>query len=1126
MRYNGWALRQCLKITVSLCCIGSPPGDRALAQIRPDDTLGSERSIVQVGNLSSFEIDGGAIRANNLFHSFEEFNVPNRGQAYFNNPLGIERIFSRVTGTSASNIRGTLGVRGNADLFLINPQGIIFGTNARLDVRGSFVGTTANAVQFGDLGEFSASEPTEAGLLTIDPSALMFNQMMGGSIENRSVLGLNGSMGGSFILASGTVSFDRGRVNSFDGRVELGGITEDGIIRLSSQSDRLQLQYPTGIRRGTITLDNQSLIFLAGGDVVITGDRVTITNGSSIQNLGIIDATDGSHETRIHARQFRLEESGQIRATSTRQGTRSEVSVQSLEAVILSGGSIITSPPPAAGRGGGDIAIQSPSLVLQAGATIAASTTSSAQGGNISLMADSIELVGTSANGLIPTTIQSESQDIGLSGDLGSGGNVTISAQSLTLREGASISTATSSQGRGGNITIQADRVNIIGASDNGLFASSLRSGPRSFGTRVGTGGDIIIAAQVLNIRDGGIISASTFATGRGGNISIRGDEVRVIGISSEGRFFSAIASETGGMGEIGDAGGVEIFANRLIIRDGARVSTATDSIGNGGAITIQGDEISLTDANINASTFNTGNAGRITLRASDRIDLLRSRISTEVAPQAAGVAGSINIRGDSLELDLAQVTSETSGTGNAGSISVRGNTLTLRNNSSISTTVREGASATQPSNILLQGRSLSLMNGSAITASTAGNGDAGTITTRQFGTIQLSDSTLSTAVEAPAIGDGGQLFLQADRIDLSNNARVSASTAGQGRAGAVEALATTFTVRRGGQIETFTTGRANAGDIIINVQDELFLTDPNTGLFANTTEGSSGNGGNIVIDPMVVVVQNGAAIAVNSSGTGQGGDIQLAAGRLILDRGTVTAETISTQGGNIALALDDLLILRNGSQISAEAGRNQFGGDGGNVSISADFVIAETNQDNDIIANAFEGAGGTIQITAQEIFGIAERTATEGNSTNDLDASSEFGTEGQIIIEDLGIDPVQAATELPNETANPQLAQGCSTNGSQTSGRFTNIRRGGLAPNPTEPLSSDTIWEDLQVVEQREEKDENANFRDNMRDNPGAIAQPSDQIVEVDGWHTNADGDVVLFAASSNMPQDSCVMR
>ena len=121
-------------------------GMPALAQISPDQTLGSESSVVRsdvtLNGAVVDLIDGGATRGTNLFHSFDQFNVNESQHVYFNNPQGIESILTRVTGNDASDIMGTLGVNGNADLFLLNPNGIVFGENARLDVGGSFFATT------------------------------------------------------------------------------------------------------------------------------------------------------------------------------------------------------------------------------------------------------------------------------------------------------------------------------------------------------------------------------------------------------------------------------------------------------------------------------------------------------------------------------------------------------------------------------------------------------------------------------------------------------------------------------------------------------------------------------------------------------------------------------------------------------------------------------------------------------------------------------------------------------------------------------------------------------------------------------------------------------------------------
>ncbi|HAA26534.1 MAG TPA: hypothetical protein DCE56_01190, partial [Cyanobacteria bacterium UBA8553] len=153
----------------------------ALAQVTPDSTLGTERSVVVpnqvIKGIPSDQINGGATRGTNLFHSFQEFNVGEGQGVYFTNPAGIENILSRVTGGNPSNIFGRLGVLGNANLFLLNPNGIMFGPNSSLDIKGSFFATTANGIKLGDTGFFSASEPQNSRLISVSPGALFFNQV-------------------------------------------------------------------------------------------------------------------------------------------------------------------------------------------------------------------------------------------------------------------------------------------------------------------------------------------------------------------------------------------------------------------------------------------------------------------------------------------------------------------------------------------------------------------------------------------------------------------------------------------------------------------------------------------------------------------------------------------------------------------------------------------------------------------------------------------------------------------------------------------------------------------------------------------------------------------------------------
>ncbi|KAB8335895.1 filamentous hemagglutinin N-terminal domain-containing protein, partial [Scytonema tolypothrichoides VB-61278] len=393
----------------------------ARAQITPDNTLGAENSRVTqdvIKSIPSDRIDGGAIRGANLFHSFQEFNINAGRGAYFSNPQGIANILTRVTGGNFSNIQGILGVLGKANLFLINPNGILFGPNARLDVGGSFLGSTANSLLFKDGFEFSATNPQAPPLLTITaPVGLSYRENFK-NITNQSravdnsgnVVGLTVPEGNSLTLVGGNVNLDGGGLIAPGVRVELGGLSAPGTVGLNGDGS---LSFPVGVQRADISLTNGAAVGVrsgGGGSIAVNARNLNISGGSGLyagigQGLGTVGTQAG------------------------------DISVNATGAINLNNGQIANQVLPGANGQGGDVSISASSLRLEGGAVIGAGTFGGGKGGNLSVDAQNVQLIGTSADGRVFSGLNAYAEP----NSTGDAGDLTIKTNTLLVRDGAQV---------------------------------------------------------------------------------------------------------------------------------------------------------------------------------------------------------------------------------------------------------------------------------------------------------------------------------------------------------------------------------------------------------------------------------------------------------------------------------------------------------------------------------------------------------------------------------------------------------------------------------------------------------------------------------------------------------------
>ncbi len=561
------------------------------AQITSDNTTDTK---VQADQNRSV-ITGGIQSGNNLFHSFEQFSLSTGAVANFDHALEIENIFSRVTGGTVSEIDGLIQTQGNANLFLLNPAGIVFGANAQLDIGGSFIATTGDRLIFEDDVEFSASITEDKPLLTISsPIGLQYGGS-GGNIEvlpnaNRSPSdrGLNIRPGNTLALLGGDVSMSRNSLNGIGSNVEIGSV-KSGLIGLQTHENGWQFNYQAAQDLGNISFSNRALINNSGGRVNFRGNTISLATGSGIRDFNNLNQT------------------------------RSSINITADESINLNGGLLLTQVgqqrndlAQAIANVGGDILLQSPQIWLNNGSVVSAGTLSNGAGGNITINArDLVQLSSDTGN---PSIVSTSTQG------MGNGGQIGINTGELIINGGSQVQ-ALAGNGAGGTITVNASQsVNISGTGilrsrdragnsseielNSGFSASSGIEGLPALQQPQGKSGSLVINTPNLTVKDSAQISVSNYGLADAGDIKIM---TSTLSLNTAGKIVANTAS--------GEGGSIDIIAEKLVILDQASsISTAAEQNGNGGNIKVKTANLVLLDSNQVSANASQGNGGNITI--------------------------------------------------------------------------------------------------------------------------------------------------------------------------------------------------------------------------------------------------------------------------------------------------------------------------------------------------------------------------------------------------------------------------------------------------------------------------------------------------------------------------------
>ena len=963
--------------------------------------------------------------------------------AYFANPTGIENILTRVTGSNASNILGRLGVLGGANLFLLNPNGIVFGPNASLDIQGSFVATTADRIKLGDSDYFSAVEQQRSSLLSVSPGALFFSQVANQptAIINQGNL----STPKHLILSAGNLDLqgqlqaggdlklqaqDRVKVRDSVTTPFLAQAGGNLIIGGNQGIDILALNHPTltsFVSGGDFSLISDGIIsgdarFASGGNFSLTSVLGELANfvskyDSIISSNGNVDvAANYKGASLLVESKGNIRFGGEINITQPATGSLNGLDTLSLSnssALILRSGqntlvygdNTLRNAPASSSLDIPQGITLSKDVVLQSVNGVGGSVNLDAGKGDITT-----HLISTNGQKILVSDLVNSYAGLNALNDntIGSfstdteiffyppiyGGGITLNAANGSISTGNLLSYSSSSTDAAGNGGVIA-----LDAAGN-ISTQSLYSFSVSSSNTAGNGGAVKLSTNgIINTQDLVSYSVSTNSkAGDGGAITLTaGDYINTGNLLS--RSYSSLSYNNLiiGIGSAGNGGAITLTAGDYINTGNLFSSSQTENpsiVGNGGAITLTaGDYIDTGNLSSGSITFSDtgGNGGAITLTAGNYIN-------TEDL-----FSGSISF-------------SDTEGNGGAITLSTKANINTQNINSSSSSssgTAGKGGAIT-----------LSATDAINLTSiNSSGGKDSGNITIiNRNAPFNLNNGVISS--DTFAYGKAGDIKISAASISLTNGAQLSASTHSTGVGGNIT-LDATDTVELSGEttntpiglsfsqessnITGFPPDKYFGGYIPNGTIDNIRFSGSvfPSGVFCQTTVDSTGSAGNLKIETGKLIINNGAAIATTTFGkNSNAGDISIRASDSIkIDSGSIlsgVAPNAIGNSGKVEMSTSSLELINSGIVQTQTLGE----GVAGNIVVDADTVSISNKGSalrsasggiNELLTGTSSsskiGQGGNINVTANNLRAtdgaVLDATTVTNSTGGDITASA-----------------------------------------------------------------------------------------------------------------------------------------
>jgi filamentous hemagglutinin family protein len=782
-----------------------------------------------------------------LFHSFGDFGVPTSYTANFLNETALptSNILGRVTGGNPSNIFGTIQTTGfgSANLFLMNPAGIVFGPSASLNVGGSVSFTTADYSRLGDGAKFKAIPgPADASISSAPVAAFGFLGSNPGAItvqggELSVVPGHNISLvGGNITIESGTLAAGTARparLETRSGTIALASVASPGEILTGTLEQAPNVDGKSFGELGTIQVSQQSVLDSSG----FGGGAIRIRGGSFV----VDDSKMSANVTGPAMTPMAYEAGGGIDVH-----TSQDVLIQN-KAILEA--NVATNASPGAGSGG------------------------------VRIEADRIGIVGVTDPQTFPFTGIQSFVDDGSQGR--NGGDIRLEGNAIFLEHFAFIDSRTNGVGNAGNTSLRATgNIDIKSGSGVVSLSGSDVTGPPV----LGNAGNIDLLSEHGNIKIEGVSSGPTFvssdvttqtlSTSRGntGQITVMATEGDVV--LDQGNLFTLTAGT-------GRAGRIDLEARNLLMSTSLIVDNNFGTFRPDGITISLSDQLSLTDRSVIATgSFSPFGAQAADLSVTARdISLTQGALLTS-STFGTGHGGNLIIKADSLQItDGGQVTSGSTQfrragivlsppTGSAGNMTIQGRggpmiSLTIDGPVSGIFSNAEGTGA--GGNLSVTTQSVSVNNGGTISAATSGTTPSAT---------------------------GGSISISATQgVSLNNGGAITASSTGPANAGNIAINAGAQFFSQNGSVTT-EANQASGGNITIQATDSIRLV--NSQLSTSVQGGPNTSGGHILLDPAVVTMQNSQVRT--EAVHGNGGNINIIAGAFLTDQ-TSLVSTKSERG-------------------------------------------------------------------------------------------------------------------------------------------------------------------------------------------------------------------------------------